>query len=123
MKRSALLIIFLATAVTPIATAQDVTLNHVTKGKMDIQWQMPDAHTLWIAVRFATPANIDAYRITGEVVLQDGRAVPFDTYVTRESSGLYSGRFLTFDGCKIKFLWHVTVTPHAAGEPIEIWPA
>jgi hypothetical protein len=123
MKRIALLIIFLVAAVTPIATAQDATLYHIARGKMDIQWQMPDAHTLWIAVKFANPANIDAYRIAGEVVLQDGRAVPFDTYVTRESFELYSGRFLTFEGCKIKLLSHVTVTPHTAGESIEIWPA
>jgi len=123
MKRSTLLIIVLAAAFTPITTAQDATLYHLTKGKVDIQWQMPDAHTLWIGVKFATPANIDAYRIAGEVVLHDGRVVPFDTYVTRETSGLYTGRFLTFEGCKIKLLWHVTVTPHVAGEAIEIWPA
>lgn len=123
MKHIALLMGLLAAAVIPFATAQDATPHHVTARTMDIQWQMPDAHTLWIAVKSPNTANIDAYRITGEVILNDGRAMPFDTYVTRESSGLYSGRFLTFEGCKVKFLWHVTVTPHVAGESIEIWPA
>jgi len=122
MKRTALLVAILGTALSPWATAEDGTLYHLTRGRVDIQWQMPAAHTLWIAVK-SSAANIDAYRIAGEVVLQDGRAIPFDTYVTRDSPGIYSGRFLTFEGCKIKMLWHVTVTPHAAGESIEFWPA
>lgn len=75
---------------------------------------------IWVSIHQVTPANVNALRIKGDALLEDGRAVTFDRAIVIE--GRDTGKLLFTSGAvKPAGVRHVSATQYQADQPAEIW--
>ena len=80
----------------------------------------PCAYGLWVALSTREP-NVDAFRVQGQVLLNDGRLIEFDEYINYSARGRYSGRLVLQPGSgEPRALNYIIITPHQAGTSVRI---
>jgi hypothetical protein len=133
MKRLTLTVILAAAAFAQFGLAQSINMRS-TQEKFEVRVvtyevpvgsgapasSAPCAYGLWVSLATKDP-SVDAFRVQGQVILNDGRLVEFDEYINYSARGQHSGRLVVQPGqSEPRALNYIIVTPHQAGTSIRI---
>ena len=133
MRLRTLTVILAAAAFAQIGLAQSINMRS-TQEKFEVRvvtyevpvgtgapaGSAPCAYGLWVSLS-TRDSSVDAFRVQGQIILDDGRLVEFDEYINYSTRGQHSGRLVVQPGqSEPRTLNYIIVTPHQAGTPIRI---